>query len=154
MKIIKEFAKFESMEENYFSDEEVLDIKDMYIDLVDDLNLITVDDESELTKSMRSLFKANKQFSMDYLLGKKLNSKVFSINLIIRTADLNDYYSDYNYAIISPEDRDRYNFVNKNIQLFINRLKSIGYDISKNDLDLKIDSWKYITAGIKIIITK
>ena len=150
MKIIKEFAKFESMEENYFSDEEVLDIKDMYIDLVDDLNLITVDDESELTKSMRSLFKVNKQFS----IGNKLNSKVFSINLIIRTADLNDYYSDYNYAIISPEDRDRYNFVNKNIQPFINRLKSIGYDISKNDLDLKIDSWKYITAGIKIIITK
>ena len=107
-------------------------------------------DESELTKSMRSLFKVNKQFS----IGNKLNSKVFSINLIIRTADLNDY-SDYNsYAISSPEDRDRYNFINKNIQPFINRLKSIGYDISKNDLDLKIDSWKYITAGIKIIITK
>ena len=150
MKIIKEFAKFESMEENYFRDEEVLDIKDMYIDLVDDLNLITVDDESELTKSMRSLLKINKQFS----IGNKLNSKVFSINLIIRTADLNDY-SDYTtYAISGSEDRDKYNFVGKNIQSFINRLKSIGYDISKNDLDLKIDSWKYITAGIKIIITK
>jgi hypothetical protein len=147
MKFIK---KFEAILEEYFSEEEVSDIRDMYIDLVDDLNLITVDDESELTKSMCSFFKVNKQFS----IGNKLNSKIFSINLIIRTADLNDY-SDYTtYAISGPEDRDRYNFVYKNIQPFINRLKSIGYDVYKNDLDLKIDSWKYITSGIKIIITK
>jgi hypothetical protein len=147
MKFIK---KFEAILEEYFSEEEVSDIRDMYIDLVDDLNLITVDDESELTKSMCSLFKVNKQFS----IGNKLNSKIFSINLIIRTADLNDY-SDYTtYAISGSEDSDKYNFVGKKIQSFINRLKSIGYDVSKNDLDLKIDSWKYITAGIKIIITK
>jgi hypothetical protein len=147
MKFLK---KFESILDEYFSEEEVSDIRDMYIDLVDDLNLIAVDDENELTKSMCSLFKVNKQFS----IGDKLNSKIFSINLVVRTAELNDY-SDYTtYAISSPEDRDKYNFVNKNIQSFINRLKSIGYDISKNDLDLKIDSWKYITAGIKIIITK
>lgn len=147
MKFIK---KFEAILEEYFSEEEVSDIRDLYIDLVDDLNLIAVDDESELTKSMCSLFKVNSQFS----IGNKLNSKIFSINLIIRTADLNDY-SDYaSYAISGPEDRDKYNFVGKNTQSFINRLKSIGYDVSKNDLDLKIDSWKYITAGIKIIITK
>jgi hypothetical protein len=147
MKFIK---KFEAILEEYFSEEEVSDIRDMYIDLVDDLNLITVDDESELIKSMCSLFKVNRQFS----IGNKLSSKIFSINLIIRTADLNDY-SDYTtYAISGSEDRDKYNVVGKNIQSFINRLKSIGYDVSKNDLDLKIDSWKYITAGIKIIITK
>lgn len=150
MKFLKEFKKFESLDGDYFSDEEVLDIKDMYIDIVDDLNLTDVKKADELTKSMCSLFKVNQQFS----IGSKLGSKIFSINIIIRTGDLNDY-SDYTtYAISSPEDRERYNFINKNLQPFINRLKSIGYEVFKSDLDLKIDSWKYITAGIKIIITK
>lgn len=147
MKFLKEFKKFESLNEDWLSEEEVLDIKDIYLDLVDDLNLNSVEKENELIKSMCSLFKVNK-------FSSKLGSKIFSINIIIRTGDLNDY-SDYTtYAISSPEDRERYNFINKNLQPFINRLKSIGYDVGKSDLDLKIDSWKYITAGIKIIITK
>ena len=50
MKFIK---KFEAILEEYFSEEEVSDIRDMYIDLVDDLNLITVDDENVV--KLRSL---------------------------------------------------------------------------------------------------
>ena len=39
MKFLKEF---ESLNEDWLSEEEVLDIKDMYIDIVDDLNLTDV----------------------------------------------------------------------------------------------------------------
>ena len=61
MKIIKEFTKFENSSEEFLTDEEVLDIKDIYVDLVDDLNLTVVDFEHELIKSMNSFFKINKQ---------------------------------------------------------------------------------------------
>jgi hypothetical protein len=40
------------------------------------------------------------------------------------------------------------------LQPFIKRMESMGYKVYKSDIDLKIDSWKYITGGIKISITK
>ncbi len=145
MKIIKEFAKFENSSENFFTEKEVLEIKDLYTDLADDLNLITVDSENQLTKPMCSFFKINSQFS----LGNKFNSKVFSININIRTANL-----DVSFAIPSKSDSERYKMVSEQLVPFIQTVKSFGYSIAKNDIDIKLDSWKYITGGIKLIIMK
>ena len=150
MKIIKKFAKFENSSENFFTEDEVLELKDLYNDLVDDLNLITVESENQLTKPMCSFFKINSQFS----LGNKLNSKVFSIHINIRTADLEDYQDHVSFATPSKSDSERYKMVSEQLVPFIQTVKSYGYSIEKNDIDIKLDSWKYITGGIKIIIMK
>jgi hypothetical protein len=142
MKFIKEFAKFENSSETFFSEDEVLEIKDLYNDLVDDLDLTSVEHERELNKSMCSLFQVNQQFS----LGNKLNSKVFSIHIVIRTLDgLQDQFS---------HAKQRYDLVSNELNEFLKTLKSYGYDCEKSDIDIKLDSWNYITAGIKISITK
>lgn len=150
MKIIKEFSKFENSSENLFTEEEVLEIKDLYTDLVDDLNLISVESENQMTKPMCSFFKINSQFS----LGNKFNSKVFSINISIRTADLEDYQDHVSFATPSKSDSERYKMVSEQLVPFIQTVKSFGYSIEKNDIDIKLDSWKYITGGIKLIIMK
>jgi hypothetical protein len=144
MKFIKAFENFEISLEETFSEEEFHEIKDIYIDLVDDLNLTDVDREGQMTSSMTST------------LGwfSKISGEKFKIDVSIRTADLIDYTDYDSYAISSTEDRERYNLVMKELQPFIKRIKSMGYEIYKKDIDIKIDSWKYITAGIKIIITK
>jgi len=150
MKIIKEFSKFENSSENFFTENEVLEIKDLYTDLVDDLNLITVESENQLTKPMCSFFKINSQLS----LGNKFNSKVFSINISIRTARLDDYDDHVSFATPSKSDSERYKMVSEQLVPFIQTVKSFGYSIEKNDIDIKLDSWKYITGGIKLIIMK
>ena len=139
MKFLK---KFEAILNDYFSEDEVLEIKDLYNDLVDDLDLTSVEHERELNKSMCSLFQVNQQFS----LGNKLNSKVFSIHIVIRTLDgWEDQFSDA---------KQRYDLVSNELNEFLKTLKSYGYDCEKSDIDIKLDSWKYITAGIKISIMK
>jgi hypothetical protein len=139
MKFLK---KFEAILNDYFSEDEVLEIKDLYNDLVDDLDLTSVEHERELNKSMCSLFQINQQFS----LGNKLNSKVFSIHIVIRTLDgWEDQFSDA---------KQRYDLVSNELNEFLKTLKSYGYDCEKSDIDIKLDSWKYITAGIKISIMK
>jgi hypothetical protein len=91
---------------------------------------------------MCSLFQINQQFS----LGNKLNSKVFSIHIVIRTLDgWEDQFSD---------TKQRYDLVSNELNEFLKTLKSYGYDCEKSDIDIKLDSWKYITAGIKISIMK
>jgi hypothetical protein len=76
------------------------------------------------------------------------------IDINIRTASL-DSYDDYrSFAIPSPKDKDTYYKVMNELRPFIGRIESIGYKVYKRDIDLKIDSWKYITGGIKISITK
>jgi len=149
MKIIKEFAKFENSSEHYFSEEEVLEIKDLYTDLVDDLNLNSVNHERELTKPMCSFFKINLQF-----FGFNLTSKVFSINISIRTANLDDYHDHVSFATANKSDSERYKMVSEQLLPFIQTVKSFGYSIEKEDIDIKLDSWKYITGGIKLIIMK
>ena len=52
------------------------------------------------------------------------------------------------------EDMEKYNSITKDIQPFIDTLKSMGYEVNKSDIDYKLDSWEYVTAGIKISITK
>jgi hypothetical protein len=139
MKFLK---KFEAILNDYFSEDEVLEIKDLYNDLVDDLDLHSVEHERELNKSMCSLFQVNQQFS----IGSKLNSKVFSIHIVIRTLD--GWEDQFSYA------KQRYDLVSNELNEFLKTLKSYGYDCEKSDIDIKLDSWKYITAGIKISIMK
>ena len=139
MKFLK---KFEAILNDYFSEDEVLEIKDLYNDLVDDLDLHSVEHERELNKSMCSLFQVNQQFS----IGSKLNSKVFSIHIVIRTLD--GWEDQFSYA------KQRYDLVSNELNEFLKTLKSYGYDCEKSDIDIKLDSWNYITAGIKLIIMK
>ncbi len=144
MKFIKAFENFEISLEETFSEEEFHEIKDIYIDLVDDLNLTYVDREGQMTNPMTSTIG---WFS-------KISGEKFKIDISIRTATLVGY-QDYNtYAILSQEDRETYNKVMNDVTPFIERIKSMGYQVSKRDIDIKLDSWKYITAGIKISITK
>ena len=145
MKFVKLFENFD----NTFSEDEFFEIRDLYIDLVDDLNLTDVESEREMTRSMTS----NIDYSYKDQSGKMLDKKS-RIDINIRTASL-DSYGDYNsYAVPSQEDSERYNLVVKELQSFIERMKSMDYQIHKRDIDIKLDSWKYITGGIKIIITK
>lgn len=144
MKFIKAFENFEISLEETFSEEEFHEIKDIYIDLVDDLNLTDVDREGQMTKPMTST------------LGwfSKISGEKFKIDISIRTATLVGY-QDYNtYDILSQEDGEAYKKVMNDVTPFIERIKSMGYQIYKRDIDIKLDSWKYITAGIKISITK
>ena len=150
MKFIKEFAKFENSSETFFSEDEVLELKDLYNDLADDLDLTSVEHERELNKSMCSLFQVNQQFS----IGSKLNSKVFSIHIVIRTLDSNDWEDHFSYATLNKQGKQRYDLVSNELNEFIKTLKSYGYTCEKSDIDMKLDSWKYITAGIKISIMK
>jgi hypothetical protein len=155
MKFLK---KFEAMRSGirrlneYFSEDEVLEIKDLYNDLVDDLDLHSVEHERELNKSMCSLFQVNQQFS----LGSKLTSKVFSIHIVIRTLDSNDWNSEdhFSYAALNKQGKQKYDLVSNELNEFIKTLKSFGYDCEKSDIDMKLDSWKFITGGIKLIIMK
>jgi hypothetical protein len=140
MKIIKEFTKFENSSDEFLTDEEVLDIKDIYVDLVDDLNLTVVDFEHELIKSMNSFFKINKQIS----IGSKLNSRVFSIHIIVRTID----------DKIGKDDKVIFNKIKNGLIPYIKRLRTIGYDVEIEHLHMKMDAWNYITSGLKIIIKK
>ena len=155
MKFIKKFESHKAISkevipiETLFTDDEFSDIKDLYRDLVEDLNLTSVDRESDMTTSLTSKLSTWwKNFTQLDLNG------ISNIDISIRTADLIDY-TDYNsYVVPSKEDRERYNLIMKELQPFIDTLKSRGYQVNKSDIDIKLDSWKYITAGIKISITK
>ena len=155
MKFIKKFESHKATSkevipiETLFTDDEFSDIKDLYRDLVEDLNLTSVDRESDMTTSLTSKLSTWwKNFTQLDLNG------ISNIDISIRTADLIDY-TDYNsYVVPSKEDRERYNLIMKELQPFIDTLKSMGYEVNKGDIDYKLDSWKYVTAGIKISITK
>ena len=146
MKFIKVFENYFN---NTFSESEFYGIKDIYIDLVDDLNLTDVNSEREMTRSMTSNIDYSYKDQSD-----KMSDKKSRIDINIRTASL-DSYDDYGrYAISSTKDKDSYQKVMNVLQPFIKRMESMGYKVYKSDIDLKIDSWKYITGGIKISITK
>jgi len=146
MKFIKVFENYFN---NTFSESEFYEIKDIYIDLVDDLNLTDVNSEREMTRSMTSNIDYSYKDQSDKMLDKKSR-----IDINIRTASL-DSYDDYGpYTISSTKDKDSYQKVMNVLQPFIKRMESMGYKVYKRDIDIKLDSWKYITGGIKIIITK
>ena len=155
MKFIKKFESHKATSkevipiETLFTDDEFEGIKDLYRDLVEDLDLTSVDREPDMTTSLTSKLSTWwKNFTQLDLNG------ISNIDISIRTADLIDY-TDYNsYVVPSKEDRERYNLVMKELQPFIDTLKSMGYEVNKSNIDIKLDSWKYVTAGIKISITK
>jgi hypothetical protein len=144
MKFLKHFEKFEISPVECFTDKEFAEIKDIYTDLVDDLNLTDVEGEGQMTNPMTST------------LGwfSKIYGEKFKIYISIRTATLVGYQDFNTYAVESKEDKETYNKVMIGVTPFIERIKSMGYQISKRDIDIKLDSWKYITGGIKISITK
>ena len=76
---------------------------------------------------------------------------ISKIDINIRTAKL-EYSASF--LVSRKEDMKKYNSITKDIQPFIDTLKSMGYEVNKSDIDYKLDSWEYVTAGIKISITK
>ena len=136
MKFIKKFESHKATSkevipiETLFTDDEFSDIKDLYRDLVEDLNLTSVDRESDMTTSLTSKLSTWwKNFTQLDLNG------ISNIDISIRTADLIDY-TDYNsYVVPSKEDRERYNLIMKELQPFIDTLKSMVYEVNKGDID-------------------
>jgi len=143
MKFIKEFAAHKKEVipiETLFTDDEFSDIKDLYRDLVEDLDLTDVSD-SGIPLPMDS--------NLSYF--SKISGEKFKIDIRIRTAKLEFSAS---FLVSGKEDMEKYNSITKDIQPFIDTLKSMGYEVNKSDIDYKLDSWEYVTAGIKISITK
>ena len=150
MKFIKEFAAHKKEVipiETLFTDDEFESIKDLYRDLVEDLNLTSVDRESDMTTSLTSKLSTwwNPTSTFNPTRG------ISKIDINIRTAKL-EYSASF--LISRKEDMEKYNSITKDIQPFIDTLKSMGYEVNKSDIDYKLDSWEYVTAGIKISITK
>ena len=151
MKFIKKFESHKATSkevipiETLFTDDEFEGIKDLYRDLVEDLDLISVDREPDMTTPLTSKISTWwKDFTQLNLNG------ISKIDISIRTADL----INYTYSVPNQEDRERYKLVMNELQPFIDTLKSMGYEVNKSDIDIKLDSWRYITSGIKISITK
>jgi hypothetical protein len=143
MKFIKKFESHKKEVipiETLFTDDEFEGIKDLYRDLVEDLDLTDVSREGQMTIPMTS--------NLSYF--SKMSGEKFKIDVRIRTADL----INYTYSVPNQEDRERYNLVMNELQPFIATLKSMGYEVNKSDIDIKLDPWRYITLGIKISITK
>ena len=143
MKFIKEFAAHKKEVipiETLFTDDEFSDIKDLYRDLVEDLDLTDVSD-SGIPLPMDS--------NLSYF--SKISGEKFKIDIRIRTAKLEFSAS---FLVSGKEDMEKYNSITKDIQPFIDTLKSMGYEVNKSDIDYKLDSWEYVTAGIKLSITK
>ena len=152
MKFIKKFESHKATSkevipiETLFTDDEFEGIKDLYRDLVEDLNLTSVDRESDMTTSLTSKLSTWwKHFTQLDLNG------ISKIDISIRTAKLEFSAS---FLVSRKEDMKKYDSITKDIQPFIDTLKSMGYEVNKSDIDYKLDSWEYVTAGIKISITK
>jgi putative intracellular protease/amidase len=144
MKFIKKFESHKKEvipKETLFTDDEFFEIKDIYTDLADDVNLTDVNREGQMTIPMTS--------NLSYF--SKMSGEKFKIDIRIRTAKLEFSAS---FLVSRKEDMEKYNSITKDIQPFIDTLKSMGYEVNKSDIDYKLDSWEYVTAGIKISITK
>jgi hypothetical protein len=123
----------------------------LYTDLVDELDLVDCKSGEEMSHAMTSSFNKLTKFVRNR--GKFLE-KYFQIDFDIRTATLKGY-KDYNvHAILSKEDNERYKTVKSEIEPLVKRLEDMGFKAKIRDIDIKLDSWKYVTAGIKISITK
>jgi len=135
MKFIKEFAAHKKEVipiETLFTDDEFEDIKDLYRDLVEDLNLSDVSDPGiplPMTCNLSYFSKINWEDG---------SSDKFRIDISIRTANLDTYPNE-------KEDIEKYNFISREVQPFIDTLKSMGYLVHKRDLD---------RSRMKISITK
>jgi hypothetical protein len=140
MKFIKKYESFESQKKNdlAFAEDELNDIKDLYYDMVDDLNLVDVKSTSEMTLPMTSMF---------YTL-MPYRGKLFEIQINIRTID----------QVNSLVDRENDHFLGKKLKdlliPYLKRFRQMGYSVSLDDILIKSDSWNFVTSGIKIKIKK
>lgn len=143
MKFIKKYKSFESLiysplESSAFTEDELNDIKDLYNDIVDDLNLEDVKFPSEMTSPLTSRLNTLHPY----------RGNIFEANIDIRTIGQTD----------SLVDRDAANFLTNKIKdkliPYMVRFRKLGFSASMEDIHIKLDSWNFITAGIKIKITK
>jgi hypothetical protein len=142
MKFIKKFESHKATSkevipiETLFTDDEFEGIKDLYRDLVEDIDLTDVSDSGvdqrlAMTSNLSYFSKINWTDGSD--------SDKFRIDISIRTANLDTYPSN------TKEDIEKYNFISRDVQPFIDTLKSMGYLVHKRDLD---------RSRMKISITK
>ena len=140
MKFIKKYESFESQEKNdlAFAEDELNDIKDLYRDIVDDLNLEDVKSTSEMTGPLTSRLNTLHPY----------RGKIFEAHIDIRTICQTD----------SLVDRDAAHFLTNKIKdkliPYMVRFRKLGFSASMGDIHMKLDSWNFITSGIKIKITK
>ena len=139
MKFIKEFAAHKKEVipiEELFTDDEFEGIKDLYRDLVEDLDLTDVPD-SGFDQRLAMTCNLSYFSKINWEDGSSSSDK-FRIDISIRTANLDTYPNE-------KEDIEKYNFISREVQPFIDTLKSMGYLVHKRDLD---------RSRMKISITK
>ena len=151
MKFIKKYESFESQEKNdlAFAEDELNDIKDLYRDIVDDLNLDDVKSTSEMTGPLTSRLNTLHPY----------RGKIFEAHIEIRTVQWLSYLS---LPLIGQTDslvnRDAAHFLTNKIKdkliPYMVRFRKLGFSASMEDIQMKLDSWNFITSGIKIKITK
>lgn len=142
MKYLSEFSQYQ---DGGFTKEEFQDVKSLYIDMTDDLDLFDVKTKAELDSAMTSTLS---------WIGKVGSDSPFRIEFAIRTATLKGY-QDYNvYAVASKQDQDNYKKVKDYLLSLKVRLEDMGFKVILSDIDVKLNSWNYLTSGIKMWIEK
>lgn len=140
MKFIKKYESFESQKkiDLAFAEDELNDIKDLYRDIVDDLNLEDVKFPSEMTSPLTSRLNTLHPY----------RGNIFEAHIDIRTIGQTD----------SLVDRETAHFLTNKIKNklipYMVRFRKLGFSASMEDIQMKLDSWNFITSGIKIKITK
>lgn len=132
MKYIKEYSNFELL-----TDDELQDIKDIYIDITDELNLI----DCGINWSLDDIALSS-SFSVD--------GEVVGISIKISNTD---EWIARDSSFICKSDRIIYNDVIKKIRKFYNRFKNMGYNSTIKDELLKLPSG-YVIIGIRMEIKK
>ena len=144
MKFIKKFESHKTTSkevisiETLFTDDEFEGIKDLYRDLVEDLDLTDVPD-SGFEQRLAMTCNLSYFSKINWEDGSSSSGDKFRIDISIRTANLDTYPSN------TKEDIEKYNFISRDVQPFIDTLKSMGYLVHKRDLD---------RSRMKISITK
>lgn len=139
MSYIKKYTSFAlESEASAFTEDELNDIKDLYLDMIDDLNLNDVKSTSEWISPMTSRLNILHPY----------RGKTFEAHVDIRTID----------QIDSLVDRDTAHFLTKKIKdkliPYMVRFRKLGFSASMQDIVMKLNSGNFTTAGIKIKITK
>jgi hypothetical protein len=136
MKYIKEYSEYDSKE---FTPGDVEELKDIYLDIVDELDLY--DNQFFIHKLNDSLF--------DF--GKK------EIKIFIRTI-VSEYFGTYDLSEPSDEEMDKHNHMLKLLEPHITRIRNMGYIVEVKDMLVgnppAIPSRGKVINGIEIHITK
>jgi len=137
MKYIKEYSEYDSKQ---FTPEDVEELKDVYQDIVDELDLY--DNQLFIHKLNDSSFD---------LFGKK------EIKILIRTI-VSNYFGTYDLSEPSDEEMDKHNHMLKLLEPHITRIRNMGYIVEVKDMLVgnppAIPSRGMVINGIEIHITK